>query len=178
MDLNEGLYDEIITSELDGALEELNSRTLRARSIDLSKDSIATRVSELVQFWIYETLKDSKEPEHLSKVILSQINETLKELDPLKITGDSRIPLYPMEILAAVEKISPSGDPITIQEPLTPIREATLHTNEIGAPRLELQIKTEIDSADEIDVILAFIRYSGIRNLMSDLKSHIQKGGE
>ena len=46
MDLNEGLYDEIITSELDGDLEELNSRTLRARSIDLSKDSIATRVSE------------------------------------------------------------------------------------------------------------------------------------
>ena len=88
MDLNEGLYDEIITSELDGALEELNSRTLRARSIDLSKDSIATRVSELVQFWIYETLENSKEPEHLSKVILSQINETLKELDPLKITGD------------------------------------------------------------------------------------------
>ena len=177
MDLNKGLYDEIITSELDGALEELNSRTLRARSIDLSKDSIATRVSELVQFWIYETLENSKEPEHLSKVILSQINEILKELDPLKFTGDSQIPLYPMEILAAVEKMSPSGDPITIQEPLTPIREATLHTNEIGAPRLELQIKTEIDSADEIDVILAFIRYSGIRNLMSDLKNHIQNGG-
>ena len=159
MDLNEGLYDEIITSELDGALEELNSRTLRARSIDLSKDSIATRVSELVQFWIYETLKDSKEPEHLS-VILSQINETLKELDPLKITGDQVIPLYPMEILAAVEKISPSGDPITIQEPLTPIREATYIPMK-SVPRLELQIKTEIDSADEIDVILKFIDIAG-----------------
>ena len=46
--------------------------------------------------------------------------------------------------------------------PLIPLLDTTLLTNAPGEPRVGSQILAEIESADSIDVVMAFVRRSGL----------------
>ena len=54
--------------------------------------------------------------------------------------------------------------------------DTTLLTNAPGEPRVGHQVLTEIRSADRIDVVMAFIRRSGIAPLMPALREHCAAG--
>jgi HKD family nuclease len=59
---------------------------------------------------------------------------------------------------------------------LIPLLDTVLLTNAPGEPRMGHQVKTEIDSADRIDVVMAFIRLTGIRPLLEALGAHCRAG--
>src|SRR5262249_22381492 len=70
----------------------------------------------------------------------------------------------------------PDGSPETIAPPLIPLLDTTLLTNAPGEPRVGSQLHTEIASADAIDIVMAFIRFSGIRPLLEVLERHCKSG--
>ncbi|HET9047728.1 MAG TPA: DUF3427 domain-containing protein [Chiayiivirga sp.] len=80
------------------------------------------------------------------------------------------------EVLRAVLAHLPTGAPACIQAPATPLLDTTLLTNAPGEPHIGFQLKSEIDSADGIDVLMAFVRQSGIRPLLEPLRRHVQGG--
>jgi len=53
-----------------------------------------------------------------------------------------------------------------------PLLDTTLLTNAPGEPNLWSQLRSEIESADRIDVVMAFIRRSGIGPLLDALRRH------
>jgi len=61
-------------------------------------------------------------------------------------------------------------------EPLIPLLDTTLLTNAPGEPRVGHQLRTEIQSADRIDVVMAFVRRSGIGPLREALQAHCASG--
>jgi DNA-binding NarL/FixJ family response regulator len=71
-------------------------------------------------------------------------------------------------ILAAL----PDGRSEEIAEPLIPLLDTALMTNAPGEPRVGQQVLTEVPSADRIDLIMAFIRHSGIAPLVQALRRH------
>src|SRR6201999_4282040 len=60
--------------------------------------------------------------------------------------------------------------------PLIPLLDTTLLTNAPGEPRVGSQVLTEIDSADDIDVVMAFVRRSGLLPLKDALREHCARG--
>ena len=58
--------------------------------------------------------------------------------------------------------------------PLIPLLDTTLLTNAPGEPTLWSQLRSEIESADAIDVVMAFIRRSGIGPLLDALRRHCE----
>src|SRR5208282_1018947 len=68
------------------------------------------------------------------------------------------------------------GRPEIIAEPLIPLLDTTLLTNAPGEPRVGHQLLTEIYSTDRIDVVMAFIRRSGIAALLPALRAHCAAG--
>jgi superfamily II DNA or RNA helicase/HKD family nuclease len=64
----------------------------------------------------------------------------------------------------------------SFQEPLIPLLDTTLLTNAPGEPRVGHQVSTEIYSADRIDVVMAFIRRSGVSQLLPALRAHCSAG--
>ncbi|HEY0840269.1 MAG TPA: DEAD/DEAH box helicase family protein, partial [Vulgatibacter sp.] len=85
-------------------------------------------------------------------------------------------PVAPGAILRAIEGRLPDGSPDQIAEPLIPLLDTALLTNAPGEPRVGSQILAEIDSADRIDVVMAFIRRSGIAPLLRALRRHCEDG--
>ena len=61
--------------------------------------------------------------------------------------------------------------------PLTPVLDTTLLTNANGEPTLFRQLSSEIPApGDPIDLVMAFIRRSGIAPLLSPLRMHTDLG--
>jgi superfamily II DNA or RNA helicase/HKD family nuclease len=85
-------------------------------------------------------------------------------------------PLVPGELLQSVMAHLPDGLVESIDAPLIPLLDTTLLTNAPGEPRVGHQIGREIHSADRIDVVMAFIRRSGITPLAEALRSHCRVG--
>ena len=101
--------------------------------------------------------------------------ETLrKELPPAKAIID---PIAdPGEVLAAIGTLQLDDTVSFPRQPLIPLLDTTLLTNAPGEPRVGHQIHREIESADSIDVVMAFVRRSGLRPIMQALQRHTESG--
>ena len=67
---------------------------------------------------------------------------------------------------------TPPGPGVSTYEnvrPATPLAEAALLTNTRGEPNLGSELKAELDTADEIDLLCAFVKWYGLRLLEPEL---------
>ncbi len=80
------------------------------------------------------------------------------------------------QLLRAILRLNPDGSPLQISGPLIPLLDTTLLTNAPGEPRVGHQLQTEIASADRIDIVMAFVRRTGISPLLDALKRHRDGG--
>ena len=79
-------------------------------------------------------------------------------------------------VLRAIAERRPDGSAAPIAQPLIPLLDTALLTNSPGEPVVGSQLRAEIDSADRIDVVMAFIRRSGIAPLLGALRDHAEAG--
>lgn len=61
--------------------------------------------------------------------------------------------------------------------PRTPLAEAALMTNAKSEPSLGPELRTEIDTADHVDLLCAFVRWAGLRLLDPELRRLRERGG-
>ena len=85
-------------------------------------------------------------------------------------------PSDPAGVLRGIHRLNPAGEPTPIDAPLIPLLDSALLTNSPGEPAVGHQVAAEIASADRIDLIMAFIRRSGIRPLVDRLRKHVDEG--
>ncbi len=102
--------------------------------------------------------------------------ELLNRLSDLVNVDDGSLPVDPGSVLHSIVRRRPDGQPDRVEEPLTPLLDTTLLTNAPGEPNLWSQLRSEIDSADQIDVVMAFIRRSGIAPLLESFRCHCAEG--
>jgi superfamily II DNA or RNA helicase/HKD family nuclease len=105
----------------------------------------------------------------LARKLIAEIDSATKSAAPDQ-------PVTPGAVLRAIVSRLPDGTPETISEPLIPLLDTTLLTNAPGEPRVGSQLLTEIHSADRIDIVMAFIRRSGIAPLIDALRGHCGSG--
>lgn len=170
-----GLYESLITESLNRELELLQGDNLSIGKRKLHPAETGDRLAL-----------------HLGKVLmcaLSSVNErdrvdagvrlTRKLIDSIdaaivKAEVNEDQVLISHEVLTSVLPLNPDGSSPDVSEPLTPLLDTTLLTNARGEPRVGSQILTEIQSADRIDVVMAFIRVSGIRPFLESLRRHCE----
>src|SRR6185436_4785887 len=170
-----GLYEVLLTEAIEAQLGQLGKQ-LRASKDDLraaeAADRFALHVSQLLRR-VLDDVPDSdrvKAGAALTRRLVQQINEALG----YQSQGDE--PIEPATVLSAIVGLLPDGRVEEIARPLLPLLDTTLLTNAPGEPSVGNQIRTELRSADRIDAVMAFIRMSGIRPLLDDLRHHCEAG--
>ena len=175
-ELRPGLYEVLITEGLRAQLDEVagqlpvSERHLQGGDV---ADRIAWHVSKQVERALLD-VPDERRVETGLRVARALI-ERLAELESLNAELAER-PAAPASILHAVSRRRPDGSVAEFDVPLIPLLDTTLLTNAPGEPTLWSQLRSEIESADAIDVVMAFIRRSGISPLLDALRRHCEDG--
>ena len=162
MEKTPGLYDELITTLRKKEISELENVEIE----NLSEGEIPIRLGEFFGKQIEKHLEKldprerKKEAISISKLISHEITRQFE-----------LIPSDPLQLLKAIE---PEGQ--DLKEPLLSLRDTTLITNSPTTPRLGSHLRKETDSADQVDIIIAFIFFTGIRSFLEPLKELIGRG--
>ena len=152
MDL--GLYEKLLDSELKNQISELHNPT---RKLDSSETArvLATAYYKILRKILSEK-KDEEKIEFVEKLNKEIGNEILFE-------GEKNF----LEILA-VHDDEDVLKKLIRDRPKTSISSSTLFTGYNG-PTLESELRREIRTADRIDFIVSFIKYSGLVLIYDDL---------
>ncbi len=173
-DLGPGLFEMLITDELSAQLDRLPAQ-LRADSRPLHSADASDRIAWHVGQQIERTLLDVGD-EHRVAVGVKVARALLERLSELVESDAGSQPVDPASVLHAILRPRPDGSFTNLELPETSLLDTTLLTNAPGEPSLWKQLRSEIDSADEISVVMAFIRRSGIRPLLDELRRHCENG--
>ncbi|MCP3935378.1 MAG: DEAD/DEAH box helicase family protein, partial [Actinomycetia bacterium] len=177
MNLEPGLYDRLVDHLLAGQLTQLEDRRLVAELADVDPAELPDRVGEVIATWIGRALTStpSDDRAETALALAHDVIRTIERHKPDLIGSDAQLD-EPIRRLAAIEPLAPTGEAIRTRRPLTPLRDTVLMTNARDQPAVGREIEAEIDSADGIDVVLAFIRWTGIRSLLPHLRRHVEAG--
>ena len=171
-----GLYEELLTPELAAELAELTDRLVPRQGAlrpAEAADRIALHLSKLIE----RTIDDFKDHERVAKGV--EFAQTLVDAIRASLDDESLAqerPVSPGTVLRAIESRRPDGTPETIEAPLIPLLDTTLLTNAPGEPNVGSQLRTEIASAERIDVVMAFVRHTGIARMLDALETHCHQG--
>lgn len=173
-ELGPGIYEALVTEGLRARLDALadaTPATTRALASAEAPDRIAWHLSRQIE----RALNDVTDADRVT-VGLQVARALLATLGELVTTDPQETPADPAQVLHAIHQRNPDGSPRPIEEPLIPLLDTTLLTNAPGEPGLWSQLRSEIESADAIDVVMAFIRRSGIAPLLEGLRRHCEQG--
>ena len=175
--LEPGVYDDLVDLLLNQRLSQLQEHHLQAALADVDPADIPLRIAEIAEVWVVRALQDIPEKERTDKAVeLSRrLLSLLRDLSPGAIQPSDEL-ATPLQRLTAVEAVTPDGGSQTIGRPLTPLRDTVLMTNARGEPGVGRELAAEVESAERIDLVCAFIRWTGIREMLPALRRHVEVG--
>lgn len=157
--MERGLYEELVTQALQARLTSLDPEQVRLRRLDEGDEPhvLARHVEAAVRRLLTQT-SDSAQRMAIVNHLLDAIQDSADVVDPptrqLHLVRDR-----PKPGLSVMPDVRPS----------TPLAEAALLTNTRGEPSLGAELRAELDTCDEADLLCAFVKWYGLRLLESQL---------
>lgn len=170
-----GLHEALITEAVRAELAGLDEGLVGEEPLNPAEapDRLALHVSRVVE----RVLRGLQDKERVSRGIALARELVLSAANTQPdIELGREIPLEPGLVLRHVSSRRLDGTPEPPPRPLTPLLDTTLLTNSPGEPRVGAQVLAEIGSADRIDLVMAFIRRTGITPLLESLRRHVEAG--
>ena len=179
--LKDGLYEQIINKGLETELSSTDKLSATA-PIDSAEASrvLAKYIAEVVEKGLDNVADNGGDVNSqvalANRIISTIINETKEnELDEMTVAerAEQLLALFDKKnsILAIDEKAA-------IIRPETSIAQSSLFTGAIHEPQMFTELKKEIISCNQIDMLVSFIKWSGLRLIMDELAAFTQNGGE
>ena len=175
-----GLYEQIINKALDAELAKTDklSQTARIDEAEAAK-VLAQYVAEIVEKGL-DNVKDNggdlnKQVELVNRIVSTVVEET-QETDFEELSVAERAE----QLLALLERkntIRALDEKAEVIRPETSIAQSSLFTGAIHEPQMYTELKKEIVSSNRIDMLVSFIKWSGLRLIMDELTEFTQNGG-
>ncbi|WP_462417289.1 DUF3427 domain-containing protein [Kytococcus sp. Marseille-QA3725] len=158
--LPEGRYDHLVTHAL--------------------RDRLATTHAEVE----YESVPDEDEVEfavtHLTQALRRRLRQTRPGRDRVALVetvtqaidaaAESPANEQLRRLVSVIDTPAIGEAPRYRRSPSTPLSESALLTNAHGEPSMGAELTRELDSADEVDLLCAFIKFAGVRTMERELR--------
>lgn len=177
--LKPGLYEQVINKDISEKLDT-SEQIIDKRDIDKAEapQILSGYLSEIIEKGLSRFGSDDIEKKlELANKIVKAITET---------TGDSEFDGMSLEEraeqLLAVAEMKNNADSvknkITMLRPETSMATSSLFTGAVHEPQMMSELKKEILSADKIDMLVSFIKWSGLVLIIDELKEFTENGGK
>lgn len=185
--LKQGIYEQIINQKLKNELIDLESDTYEIGKESLDVEEARKFLSSYISAVTRRALKYVRDNETDDRsALVNQIktcNEIIailsrsldnEEFDSLKITEEGEVLTSIYSRLNTIQSVKESE----VARPVTPISESSLFTGSNYEPNMLEELKREILSADSIDFLVSFIKWSGLRCIIEELRTFTGRGGK
>ena len=169
MRIPHGVTQVLLTEGLADALgKQADEVEINEQAIDEVEvpERFATHVGNIIT----RKLETIESPEKRSEIV-RQIMALLKYVDETPVNP-------PTELTAVLPKRSVNNRRLLEARPQTPLNDAALLTNAKGDPSLISEIRSEIATADNVDLLCAFVKWSGLSLLEQELCALTERGGK
>lgn len=180
--LQNGLYEQVIHELLARQLDGADDRVAYTAAID-SEEAPQVLASYLAEV-LLQGLQQVQEQEDglrrqvaLGNKIVSLIRQETADAG----FANARIDRRARQLLALMDRKSHphlTGNPGEVIRPETSIAASSLFTGAVHEPSLYTEFKKEILSCERIDMLVSFIKWSGLRLMMEELRQFAQRGGQ
>ena len=164
--MREGIYESLITHELTQKLQSVNHLEQTLQGVDEADQPhvLARHIAQVAERALLST-KDTAARIRIANDLLDCLAEPAQGLgEPVRQLTRLAAPVAPG--IATVSTIRPS----------TPLSDAALLTNAQGEPSLGAELRAELDTADSVDLLCAFVKWHGIRVLEPELRRRKERG--
>ena len=179
--LPDGLYEQVINKGLDSELASADKLSQTA-PIDTAEASrvLAKYVAEVVERGL-DNLRDNggdlNDQVALANQIITTIQAETKDADFNSLSVAERAE----QLLALFDRqnsIWAVDEKAQVVRPETSIAQSSLFTGAVHEPQMYTELKKEIVSCNRIDMLVSFIKWSGLRLIMDELIAFTKNGGE
>ncbi|MFD2043088.1 DUF3427 domain-containing protein [Ornithinibacillus salinisoli] len=184
----QGIYEEIITKQLKNKLYQLDKEKFEIGKEKLDVEEARKMLSAYISNITRKALqfvrdrKNSDDKESLLEQIeicnsiIANISNQLgvEELKQLSIDEEGEVLTSIHSSLNNIRSVKKGK----VIRPVTSIAESSLFTGSSYEPDMLSELKKEILSANEIYFLVSFIKWSGIRIIIDELKSFTDNGGK
>lgn len=170
-----GLYEQLITTGLEQQLQQYPPHWLDRDALD--PEEAAQKLAHYLRGLVAIALPDLSRRGKITAQInlINQLIDVLQAAAPKAITAEDRLTLLG-QVLTEVRKQHLLPGQTDTPRPLIPLSDSTLLVNATGEPNVGQALQHEFPSADRIDLLCAFIKWSGLRLLQARLEEYLQSG--
>ena len=181
--LKPGLYEQVINDQLNSELSKIPEARKAIAPIDKAEASqvLTQYLADVVQKGLDNVVDnggDISAQIALTNQIVDLIQTTTKEADFASMGVAQRAE----QLLALLRENDPrlllGKTAADMERPETSVAQSSLFTGAIHEPQMFSELKKEINSADQIDMLVSFIKWSGLRLIMDELREFTQNGGQ
>ena len=180
-DLTPGLYESLVTEALQASVERARAEGWIIESTAIDDASIA----EIFARHIHDQVRDRIGSVPLSthdrrRTQIDIANRVLEVLAPYTTDGERSGTIRPeAELLLEVGRPPGIGRPRpSTARPGIPLRDSILLVNGRGDLQIGTQVALEIQSANRVDLLCAFVRFAGLRLIRPQLGEFLLRGGQ
>ncbi len=167
MKLREGAYENLITGEVQADMQQAATEGLVCRQTGIDEAESPTMLAEHVQKIVCNRLSDESLTAEERVNFVNRLIDFMGDVSEEKIEDDTQM------LSAVVSKQENARLKTTNQDvvrPLTGFRISSLFTGGQGSVPMNTEIERDIESADNIYLIVSFLKLSGVNLIYEKLK--------
>lgn len=173
--LQEGLYDELLSEK---KKEFLASKAFEKQLETVDPEEFSTYAAIYLERFLRITLDNIKQKDRIKKglEICNKFIEQLSEINSAFDESDFATEEILLSVLNKEHGTQEKSAGLT--HPGIPLSQSALLVNSRDEYRIGFELKKEIQSANRVDFICSFIKWSGLRLLKEEIKQCIDQGVE
>ena len=179
--LSNGIYEQLINQKIFAELSQVE-KLPQITPVDDEEASriLAKYVAEVVEQGLNilkDKSNDGKARIELVNCIISLIEDKTEDKEFLKM----EVAEPAKQLLSLFDKKDSNYDinpAEKIIRPETSLAQSSLFTGAVHEPQMVTELRKEIASCDRIDMLVSFIKWSGLRLIIDELRAFTKNGGE
>lgn len=184
--MHEGIYEQLINEKIRAELAGLPPEIFTYEKEKIDEAEARVMLSSYISSVTRTALSHIREGSDKDEALLKQIqvcNEIIEVLhQKLNDNEFAKLKLEEhAEVLTSIFKTINTAHPFNrskIQRPITPLTQSSLFTGSHAEPNMLEELKKEIATSDQIEWLVSFIKWSGLRIILEELQSFTNRGGQ
>lgn len=181
--LHPGLYEQVISTKLKSELAEIPQARKDTAPIDKAEAShvLSQYLADVVQKGLDNVLDnggDIAAQVALTNQIVTLIQTSTQEADFAALSVAEQAEQLLALLREADPRLAAGKTAADLTRPETSMAQSSLFTGAVHEPQMYTELKKEIASADRIDMLVSFIKWSGLRLIMDELREFTKNGGK